>query len=214
MLTCEPNRQKACASSHPSGPPPEQANAGGIGPGRTHFHWSDSPSPRFRESKEAWDATAGDESPFEAQPLFVDLDRVGSHKARLPEIHIDTRRAQPMCRDPAADARPHTSHPLHRGRKVNPDAGGHLRAEVFRIAHLSVQAGGATDRLRRYAPDIEARAGERSRSTSATFAPILAALRAVSSPAVPAPTTTKVYLSAGSGFFQSGGRTFNSSLRS
>jgi hypothetical protein len=65
-----------------------------------------------------------------------------------------------MCRDSAADARPHSPHPFHHGRKVHADAGRHLRAEVFRIAHLSVQAGGANNRLGRYASDIEARAAK------------------------------------------------------
>ena len=53
-------------------------------------------------------------------------------------------------------------------------------------------------------PTLKHAPPKRSRSTSATFAPTLAALRAVSSPAGPAPMTTKLYLSTGSGFCQSG----------
>ena len=57
-------------------------------------------------------------------------------------------------------------------------------------------------------PTLKHTAPKRLRSMSATFAPTLAALRAVSTPAGPAPMITKLYVAAGSGFRQSGWRTF------
>ena len=53
----------------------------------------------------------------------------------------------------------------------------------------------------------------RCRSTSATFAPRPAAPAAATSPAVPAPTTTRLYRPLGLGFDQSGGWTFATSAR-
>src|SRR3990167_640991 len=50
-------------------------------------------------------------------------------------------------------------------------------------------------------------------STSATFAPSPAAPAAGTSPAVPAPITTRWYLAAGVGLIQSGGRAFFRSVR-
>src|SRR5271163_2988786 len=114
IVTCEPNRQKACASSHPSGPPPRTrrreghpfrsknilvGQIGGLG------------EPSNRRSRGS--RTTGDQCTLEVQPFALNYNRLGSVETCLPEIYIDTHRTQFLCGESAADSCTHTLHALH-----------------------------------------------------------------------------------------------------
>ena len=157
----------------------------------------------------------GDQRLLEAQLRAVHRQRIGAGEARLAEEHIHAGRVQPVHRIDAADAganrRACAASPQGNRRGYRPGparrtarqcASRHTAATVRMIAFDGTQ------------PTFRQSPPSRSRSISATFAPSAAAACAATSPAVPAPTTTRLYRSAGCGLRHPDGRTLSSRSRS
>ncbi len=161
MMTCDPKRQNACASSQPSGTAADHQQTA-----RTFDQVEDilvgqiSGFGQSRNRRGQGPRAGRDERLLEAERCTGHRDRVGPGKSRRAEIHIDARFAQSPCRSGPAQARLQPPHALHHRWKADADRARHLCAEIFRIAHFRIEPRGAYDRLRRHATDIQAVAAD------------------------------------------------------
>ena len=192
MVTSEPNRRKACAISHPIGPAPNTRKRLGssVREKTDSFVWkpaSRSPSTGGTAARAPVAIAA-----FEKRSLFPPTSTASGPANRASPRKTST---------PSEEKRRTESWPLMRARRrrirsMTPGKSAPYPAGAFtpyRSASL-ISKTTREERIRHFdgtQPTLRQSPPSRCRSTNATLAPRPAAPAAVTSPAVPAPRTTR-----------------------
>ena len=91
----------------------------------------------------------------ETEALAADLDDVVAGETSRAEEHVDAETAKALGGVEVRDVRTEPAEALHHSSEIRARAGRHLDPERARVAHRGGRAGGAEERLRRHAPDVQ-----------------------------------------------------------
>ena len=148
MTTCDPNRQNACANSHPNGPPPITRRR------RGHSVRSNASSlVKYPACSRPGMIVGTGRAPVAISALpkrmvaSPTMTASASGEPRRAKVQIDAGKLQSFGRMVLGDPGPQTPHPFHRGGKILLDAAWNRRAELFRAPHIRIEARCPNDRL-------------------------------------------------------------------